>query len=75
MKGYEQIADYAWIKKGRKYWNIYLGNPFCLQPYQTTIEMPKEELEQMLINGQEEVKKDFIERFPDVIWECYLKEK
>lgn len=45
LKGFEKITDYAWIKKGRKYW-----------------------IEMDLVTGQQEVKRDFVKRFPDVEW-------
>ena len=45
LKGFEKITDYAWIKKGRKYWNIWVGNPFCISLHKVPLSIPKEEIE------------------------------
>lgn len=68
LKGFEKITDYAWIKKGRKYWNIWVGNPFCISLHKVPLSIPKEEIEMDLVTGQQEVKRDFVKRFPDVEW-------
>ena len=68
LKGFEKVTDYAWIKKGKKYWNVWLGNPFCISLYKAPLSIPKEEIEIDLVKGQQEAKMDFVKRFPDVDW-------
>ena len=52
LKGFEKVTDYAWIKKGKKYWNIWLGNPFCISLHKVPLSIQKEEIEMDLIIGQ-----------------------
>lgn len=68
LKGFEKVTDYAWIKKGKKYWNVWLGNPFCVSLHKAPLSIPKEEIEMDLVTGQQEAKRDFVKRFPDVDW-------
>ena len=68
LKGFEKVTDYAWMKKGKKYWNVWLGNPFCISLHKAPLSIPKEEIEMDLITGQQEAKRDFVKRFPEVEW-------
>ena len=68
LKGFEKVTDYAWMKKGRKYWNVWLGNPFCISLHKAHLSIPKKEIEMDLITGQQEAKRDFVKRFPEVEW-------
>ena len=70
FEGFEQIADYAWLKKGRKYWSLWAGNPFCISNYKPSLEIPKEQVIKEVKQGQAEAKQRFAEQFPDVEWEC-----
>ena len=70
FEGFEQIADYAWLKKGRKYWSLLAGNPFCISNYKPSLEIPKEQVIKEVKQGQAEEKQRFAEQFPDVEWEC-----
>jgi hypothetical protein len=69
LKGYEQIADYVWLKKGLKYWNIMDGNPFCAGLIKIPIGKATREqlIKQAKINNEEE-RVRFAEMFPDIEW-------
>lgn len=69
LTGYEKITDYAWMKKGRKYWNIWAGNPFCISHHKAPLSIPKDEIEMCLVTGQQEEKRRFAKEFPEVTWD------
>ena len=54
----------------RKYWNLWVGNPFCISNYKPSLEIPKERVIKEVKQGQEEEKQRFAEQFTDVEWEC-----
>jgi hypothetical protein len=68
LKNFEKIADYAWMKKGRKYWNLWIGNPFMISKYTAPVTIPKEEILADVAAGQAKAKQEFIKNFPDVEW-------
>lgn len=65
----EKIADYAWLKKGRKYWNVWIGNPFMVQVFRYDIDLPKHLLVEHVEHHQSREKARFAKQFPDVEWE------
>lgn len=64
-----KIADYAWLKRGRKYWNLWAGNPFCISLYLPSLGLSEVELIKKVKAGQAKEKKRFAKNFPDVAWE------
>ena len=72
MKG-TPIADYAWLSKGRKYWMLWAGNPFCIGSFKFLLEKWSEEkITKLAIKEQAKEKKRFVKQFPDVEWDCLL---
>lgn len=72
LSKFEQIADYAWIKKGIKYWNLWEGNPFCIQKFQIPIDkMSKNEIIIEVRRHQEIERERFQNEFNDVPWVCF----
>ncbi|NVO11709.1 MAG: hypothetical protein HXX16_17240 [Bacteroidales bacterium] len=63
---FEHIADYAYLKAGRKYWNLYKGNPFCLSLNQYPINIDKDSIILHAKYCQEQEKERFTKEFPDV---------
>ena len=65
----ELIADYAWLAKGRKYWNMWIGNPFCVSHYQVDVTLDKSDLILEIKRMQGVEKERFEKQFPDVKWQ------
>ena len=67
----ERIGDYAWVSKGRKYWNLWLGNPFYVSCHKVPIDIPYKEVvtEARRLNRME--KKRFKKEFPNINWEIH----
>ena len=64
----EYVADYTWLKEGRKYWNIWSGNPFCISLRKVLLTVDKEYLIKELKKEQAAEKRRFTKLFPDVKW-------
>lgn len=66
---YRQITDYAYLGKGRKYWTLAIGNPFCLGFFKIPLEIREEEIIERAVMDQRKEKRRFTKQFPDVKWE------
>lgn len=65
----EKIADYAYLSKGYKFWNLWIGNPFCIELYKIPIaDCTLEKVIKDVIKVQKKEKKRFAKQFPDVEW-------
>lgn len=65
----ERIADYAFLSRGRKYWNIWLGNPFFISLYKVPLSKEKETLIAEVKEAQSKEKIRFLAEFPGFKWE------
>jgi hypothetical protein len=64
----EKVADYAWLAKGRKYWNIWQGNPFCVSLYKVGLHCDKEDLISEIKRMQRVEKERYAKEFPCIKW-------
>lgn len=73
LRDFEQIADYVWLKKGKRYWTIANGNPFCVGFIKIPVDKATREqlIEQGKIRNEEE-RVRFAKLFPDTKWERML---
>lgn len=74
FKGYGKLVwsnpkMFAWIYEGRKYWNIWLGNPYRVGL--NRLEKSKKSLSQLIKlveSAQTKNRKRFIKSHPEVDW-------
>ena len=69
-KAQDRVADYAWLCKGRKYWNVWFGNPFMIRHCQVLISphVTREMIIDDIRKAQSEEKKRFTKQFPNQDW-------
>jgi len=64
-----RIADYVWYRKARKYWYLWIGNPFCVSLYKVPLaEMSEDEIKAVGKRIGMKEKERFKRDFPDVEW-------
>lgn len=68
LKGYEKVADYGYLKQGKKYWCIILGNPFCLKEFKVDLIVGREKIVRDIKKMQMAEKKRFLKKFPNQEW-------
>ena len=65
----ELVADYTLLHEGRKYFNIWIGNPFCISLIQfNKATTDRNLLIQSIKSDQLREKKRFTKLFPNVEW-------
>jgi len=65
----EIVADYAMLHEGRKYFNLWIGNPFCITLIKFTKNTTdKYSLIQSIKLDQKCEKIRFAKQFPDIEW-------
>lgn len=67
--GFEQIADYAWLKKKEKHWDLRIGNPCVVSVYKESLDTPKDEIIKKVRDLQLKEKQRFTKEFPQVEWQ------
>jgi hypothetical protein len=65
----EIVADYTMLHEGRKYFNVWIGNPFMI----TLIKFHKNTTDKYLLiqsikSDQKREKARFIKQFPEIEW-------
>lgn len=69
LSTYERIAPYAYLKQGRKYWMVYMGNPFCISLRRAPIaDFDRETVIADVRHNQEQERERFTKLFPTVEW-------
>ena len=68
VPGGEKVADYAYLKRGHKYWNIWIGNPLGIGLYRIPLTVSRSVVINKCITAQKKAKRNFIKRFPEIPW-------
>ena len=61
-------GEYWYVAEGRKYWNVWRGNPFCIGLFRIPKTAPLEDLKKTLEEASKVEKERFTKKFPDVPW-------
>jgi hypothetical protein len=56
------------IKEGRRYWNIWMGNPFCIGLHRVGKDMDLAELIPLVKKDMKREERRFKKQFPDTPW-------
>lgn len=69
LKGYEKVTDYGYLKQGKKYWSVMLGNPLCMTEFRVSLIVGKEKIVKDIKKMQMAEKRRFVKKFHNVEWE------
>ena len=61
-------GEYWWIQEGRKYWNVWQGNPFCIGRFLVSKTHPLGGIVKACKQASRVEKRRFAKIFPDITW-------